>query len=300
MVVIFGFLIIVLCAALPWAWHVTHGVDFLGTQETGGLGLLWRSFYQPTEYITILGLGVGAMVIMAPFQVLKKVFGGALATLKGIPYSKKVYSEVFMAMYELFMLGRKNGMIALEEHVGDPAASPILGKYPTFLKNKEALEFFCDGLRPVIDGRIKADQLQSLMEVQIKQTDHEGHEPIDVLTKVGDSMPGFGIVACVMGIVATMQKLDEGNKVVGMSVAAALVGTFLGIAAAYCFVNPIATNVTFLHSNKVAFLRCISSALVSFVKGAAPAMAIETARRGVSSDFRPSADELEELLKSTK
>ena len=103
-----------------------------------------------------------------------------------------------------------------------------------------------------------------------------------------------------MGIVSTMGKLTQGTEVVGQSVASALVGTFLGIAAAYCFVNPIATNVTFLHGTKIDFLKCISSALVSFVKGAAPAMAIETARRGVSSDFRPSADELEELLKSTK
>jgi len=254
----------------------------------------------PTEYITIIGLGVGAMIIMAPFQVIKKVISSALATLKGIPYSKKVYSDLFMAMYEMFMLGRKNGMIALEEHVGDPSSSPILSKYPSFIKNKEALEFFCDGLRPVIDGRIKADQLQSLMDVQIKTTDHEGHAPIDVLTKVGDSMPGFGIVACVMGIVNTMGKLSAGTEVVGQSVASALVGTFLGIAAAYCFVNPIAANVTFLHSTKIDFLKCISSGLVSFVKGAAPAMAIETARRGVSSDFRPTADELEEMLKSTK
>ena len=294
MVVIIGLIIILACAALPWAYHAAEG------DMVEGFLALKKSFYVPTEYITIIGLGVGAMVIMAPAQVLKKVFRNSLATLKGIPYSKKAYSDLFMAMYEMFMLGRKNGMIALEEHVSDPAASPILSKYPSFIKNKDALEFFCDGLRPVIDGRIKADQLQSLMEVQIKATDHEGHEPINVLTKVGDSMPGFGIVACVMGIVSTMAILDQGPTKVGESVASALVGTFLGIAAAYCFVNPITTNVTFLHSTKIDFLRCISAGLVSFVKGAAPAMAIETARRGVSSDFRPSADELEEMLKSTK
>ncbi len=294
MVVIIGLIIILVCALIPWAYHAQEPYSI-----TGNLGLL-KNFWVPTEYITIIGLGVGAMIIMAPFQVIKKVISSALATLKGIPYSKKVYSDLFMAMYEMFMLGRKNGMIALEEHVGDPSSSPILSKYPSFIKNKEALEFFCDGLRPVIDGRIKADQLQSLMDVQIKTTDHEGHAPIDVLTKVGDSMPGFGIVACVMGIVSTMGKLSESTEVVGKSVASALVGTFLGIAAAYCFVNPIAANVTFLHSTKIDFLRCISSGLVSFVKGAAPAMAIETARRGVSSDFRPTADELEEMLKSTK
>ena len=295
MVVIIGLIIILGSAAIPWILHAAHGKGF-----GYGFDQLIKSFWVWNEYVTILGLGLGAMVIMAPKQVIIKVVKESLATLKGIPYSKKVYADLFMAMYELFMLGRKNGMIALEEHVGDPASSPILSKYPSFIKNKEALEFFCDGLRPVIDGRIKADQLQSLMEVQIKATDHEGHEPIGVLTKVGDSMPGFGIVACVMGIVSTMAILDQGPTVVGKSVASALVGTFLGIAAAYCFVNPIATNVTFLHSTKIDFLKCISSALVSFVKGAAPAMAIETARRGVSSDFRPSADELEELLKSTK
>ena len=195
------------------------------------------------------------------------------------------------------MLGRKNGMIALK-NTSESSLQSHLEQIP-LLHQKQGSARISDGLRPVIDGRIKADQLQSLMEVQIKATDHEGHEPIGVLTKVGDSLPGFGIVACVMGIVATMGILDQGATVVGGSVASALVVLF-GIAAAYCFVNPIATNVTFLHSTKIDFLKCISSALVSFVKGAAPAMAIETARRGVSSDFRPSADELEELLKSTK
>ena len=287
MVVIVGIGIILFCVLYPFADH-------------GGDLALFSSHAIIGEYITILGAALGALVIMAPIQVLKKVVIYSLATLKGIPYSKKVYADLFMAMYELFMLGRKNGMIALEEHVGDPASSPILSKYPSFIKNKEALEFFCDGLRPVIDGRIKADQLQSLMDVQIKATDHEGHEPIGVISKIGDSLPGFGIVACVLGIVITMGKLNEGAQAVGSAVGAALVGTFFGIAAAYCFVNPLASNITFLHTSKVDFLKCISSALVSFVKGAAPAMAIETARRGVSSDFRPSADELEELLKSTK
>jgi len=287
MVILIGVGIILFCVLWPFAGH-GGDLGLFGSEEIIG------------EYITILGAALGALVIMAPIQVLKKVLTSSLAALKGIPYSKKVYSDSFMAMYEMFMLGRKNGMIALEEHVGDPAASPILSKYSSFIKNKEALEFFCDGLRPVIDGRIKADQLQSLLEVQIKATDHEGHEPISVITKIGDSLPGFGIVACVLGIVITMGKLNEGAQAVGSAVGAALVGTFFGIAAAYCFVNPLASNITFLHTSKVDFLKCIASALVSFVKGAAPAMAIETARRGVSSDFRPSADELEELLKSTK
>lgn len=258
------------------------------------------SLIHPSELLVIGGAAFGAMVIMAPKAVLIALFKNALATFKGVPYSQQSYKDLFLAMYELFMVGRKNGMIALEEHVNEPENSSIFTKYPSFANNPLAMGFLCEGLRPVIDGRVKAEQLGSLFDVQLKKMDHEGHEPVDVLTKVGDALPGFGIVAAVLGIVITMGAISGPIEEIGHKVGTALVGTFLGIFMAYGFVNPIAVNMTFLHNSTIDFLKCISSAVVSFTTGMAPAMAIEISRRSVASSLRPTSEEMEELMKSVK
>jgi len=252
------------------------------------------------EFLVIGGAAIGSMIIMAPFSVLKDLLKNLMATLKGIPYSQKSYEDLFQALYELFMIGRKNGMIALEDHVNEPASSSIFSKYPSLAADKEAMTFICEALRPIIDGRIKAEELKPLLDIQLHKMDEEGHEPIGVLTKVGDALPGFGIVAAVLGIVVTMGAIAGPVETIGYKVGSALVGTFLGIFLAYGFVNPLATNMTFVHESRVAFLKCVSAGVVSFCTGAAPAMAIEISRRGVGSNFRPDADELEQTLKSIK
>ena len=258
------------------------------------------SLIHPNEFLVIGGAAIGSMIIMAPFSVLKDLLKNLMATLKGIPYSQKSYEDLFQALYELFMIGRKNGMIALEDHVNEPASSSIFSKYPSLAADKEAMTFICEALRPIIDGRIKAEELKPLLDIQLHKMDEEGHEPISVLTKVGDALPGFGIVAAVLGIVVTMGAIAGPVETIGYKVGSALVGTFLGIFLAYGFVNPLATNMTFVHESRVAFLKCVSAGVVSFCTGAAPAMAIEISRRGVARNFRPDADELEQTLKSIK
>jgi len=221
-----------------------------------------------------------------------------MKSLKGTPYSREAYEELFKALYELFMLARRNGMIALEEHVMNPESSPIFKKYPSFHNNKEALEFLCNGLRPIIDGKIKPDQLKLLMEIELQGMEEEHEKPVGVLSKAADAMPGFGIVAAVMGIVITMGSIAGPIEEIGHKVAAALVGTFLGIFLAYGFMNPLAVNIEFINMAQMTYIRCISSAVVGFANGMAPIMAVEVARRSLSSDVKPTADKLEEMLKS--
>lgn len=284
MVIIIGAILIVAC--------VLSGFAMVGGKISSLIHL--------NEFLVIGGAAIGSMIIMAPFSVLKDLLKNLMATLKGIPYSQKSYEDLFQALYELFMIGRKNGMIALEDHVNEPASSSIFSKYPSLAADKEAMTFICEALRPIIDGRIKAEELKPLLDIQLHKMDEEGHEPISVLTKVGDALPGFGIVAAVLGIVVTMGAIAGPVETIGYKVGSALVGTFLGIFLAYGFVNPLATNMTFVHESRVAFLKCVSAGVVSFCTGAAPAMAIEISRRGVASNFRPDADELEQTLKSIK
>jgi len=252
---------------------------------------------QISEYVVICGAAFGAMVTMAPKKVLIDLFKQILASLKGAPYSKAAYAELFKALYELFMLGRRNGMIALEEHVTNPHGSTIFGKYPTVSKNHHALEFLCSGLRPIIDGKVKPDQLKMLMEIELEAMESEHHNPVSVLTKTSDAMPGFGIVAAVLGIVITMGSIAGPIEEIGHHVAAALVGTFLGILISYGFLSPLCVNMEFNGAAEMNYSRCIAASVIGFANGMAPVMAVEVARRGLSSDVKPTAEELEAMLK---
>lgn len=251
-----------------------------------------------SELIVIAGAALGALVIMSPKKVLIDLAKLCIQSLKGSPYSKKSYEDLLKVLYELFLLGRRNGMIALEEHVMNPEASSIFQKYPTFLKNHHAVAFLCNGLRPIIDGKIKPDQLKTLMDVEMATMEAEHEAPIGVLAKAADAMPGFGIVAAVLGIVITMAAISGPIEEIGHKVAAALVGTFLGIFISYGFMNPLAVNMEFICAAEMCYTRCIASSVLSFANGMAPVMAVEVARRGLQSDVRPSAEDLETMLKA--
>jgi chemotaxis protein MotA len=256
------------------------------------------SLIHMNEFVVIGGAALGALVIMSPMAVLKGLFKQVLGTLKGSPYSRKAYDELFMALYELFMLGRRSGMVALEEHVMTPESSSIFAKYPSFQKNHHAIDFLCSGLRPIIDGKIKPDQLKLLLEIELNALEEEHEKPIGVLGKAADAMPGFGIVAAVLGIVITMASIAGPIEEIGEKVASALVGTFLGIFISYGFMNPLAVNMEFLGVAELTYLRCIAASVIGFANGMSPIMAVEVARRGLSSDVKPTSDSLETMLKN--
>ena len=253
---------------------------------------------QWSEFVVILGAALGSMITMSPKKVLIDLAKMCISSLKGAPYTKAAYVELLKALYELFMLGRRNGMIALEEHVMNPKTSSIFTKYPTFIANHHAVDFLCNSLRPIIDGKIKPDQLKLILEIELDSMEAEHHAPVMVLTKTADSMPGFGIVAAVLGIVITMGSIGGPVAEIGHHVAAALVGTFLGILVSYGYLNPLATNLEFYGQAELGYSKCIADSVIGFAHGMAPIMAVEVARRGLTSDVRPNAEELEEMLKS--
>ncbi|MDB6022590.1 MAG: Flagellar motor component [Pedosphaera sp.] len=251
-----------------------------------------------SEFVIIGGAAFGAMVLMSPKKVLIDMAKQVVGTLKGSVYTRQAYEDLFKALYELFMLGRRSGMVALEEHVMDPAASSIFSKYPSFQKNHHAIDFLCNGLRPIIDGKIKPDQLKLLLEIEMHAMEEEHEKPVGVLTKAADAMPGFGIVAAVLGIVITMASIAGPIEQIGEKVAAALVGTFLGIFLSYGFMNPLAVNMEFVNMAEITYIRCIAASVIGFANGMSPIMAVEVARRGLSSEVKPSSDALETMLKS--
>jgi chemotaxis protein MotA len=251
-----------------------------------------------SEFVIIVGAAFGAMVLMSPMKVLIDLGKQVMRTLKGAPYTKLAYEDLFKALYELFMMGRRSGMVALEEHVMNPEESSIFSKYPSFQKNHHAMHFLCNGLRPIIDGKIKPDQLKLLLEIELAAMEEEHEKPVGVLTKSADAMPGFGIVAAVLGIVITMASIAGPIEKIGEKVAAALVGTFLGIFISYGFMNPLAVNMEFMNMAEMTYIRCIASSVIGFANGMSPIMAVEVARRGLSSEVKPTSDALETMLKA--
>ncbi|MBL9201906.1 MAG: flagellar motor stator protein MotA [Opitutaceae bacterium] len=251
-----------------------------------------------SEFVVILGVAAGVLVIASPGHVIKEIIHKIKDALGGKSAGQKEFSDVLKLLYEIFMVGRRNGLIALEEHVMDPKKSPIFQRYASILGHHERLEFICNGLKPVIDGKIKPDQLEELMDSELKTKTESAHHPIHILHLVGDSLPGIGIVAAVLGIINTMNAIADGPEKVGEKVAAALTGTLLGIFVAYGFVNPLANRIEFNNQNDEQFLKCIKQAIAGFAKGLAPLTAIEVARRSLDHAVQPGSAELEAALKA--
>jgi len=266
-----------------------------GFMLAGGKPIL---LFHLSEFVVILGIAGGMIVIASPFHVLMEVVHKTVQALKGKVEGKKEFNELLMLLYEVFMVGRRNGLIALEEHVIDPTKSSIFAKYPSVMNNKERLEFMVNGLKPVIDGKIKPDQLESLMTAELDSKATEAEHPLHVLQLISDSLPAIGIVAAVLGIINTMSAISEGPEAVGAKVAAALTGTLLGIFFAYGFVSPLGARIKSNIAADTEFLICIMQAVAGFAKGLAPLTAVEIARRSLSSHVQPGGAELEATLKS--
>ena len=252
-----------------------------------------------SEFVVIGGISIGILVVASPKSVLQQLLQDVITSFS-TSVNREEFVDIMKMLYELFMIGRRNGLIALDEHLSEMESSSIIQKYPSFLKDPRRIEFLSNALRPIIDGKIKPDQLQSILEAEIDAMEEESHRPSVILSLVGDSLPGIGIIAAVLGIINTMSAIAEGPEMVGEKVAAALTGTFLGILGAYGFINPLQKRIDFNTEAKYLYFHTISKSVSGFAKGLAPLMAIEVARRGLSSDLRPEADELERILKEAQ
>ncbi|MFP4529545.1 MAG: flagellar motor stator protein MotA [Candidatus Kapaibacterium sp.] len=266
------------------AGYVMHGGDL-------------RVLMQINEFIIIGGAAIGSMLIANPLSTIKKIMSGAMGTLKGSTLNKEAYIDLLRLQYELFQFAKREGLIALEPHVEDPESSSIISKYPSFLANHHAVDFLCDTLKVVLSGGVPAHDLEELMDIDLEALHEEEMQPPNSLNTVSDAFPALGIVAAVLGVIITMQSINKGAETVGANVAAALVGTFLGVLLSYGVVGPIAKNMGDRVQKESRYLQCIKSSLLSFAKGAPATVALEYGRRAIDPESRPSFSETEEALK---
>jgi chemotaxis protein MotA len=256
------------------------------------------SLIVPSEIVTLGGITIGLLVISSSMNGLKNLVRALVVALKGGSVAKPDVDELLKLLYELFNTARRNGLIALEDHVLDPKKSAIFTKYKSLASNHERLDFLCNGLKPLIDGRIKPDQLESLMMVSVNAKEEEASEPIHMMQLIGDSLPGIGIIAAVLGIIHTMAIVDQGAALVGKAVAGALTGTLMGVLGAYGFVNPTAAKISHNNALELQYYVALMRGLCGFAQGMAPLMAVEVSRRCLDHTLTPSADQLEEILKT--
>ncbi|MGB6724885.1 MAG: flagellar motor stator protein MotA [Terracidiphilus sp.] len=252
---------------------------------------------QPAELLIIAGAGAGTLLVANPLRVLQAIVKGLLGILKGSPFTKARYLSTLKMMYQFLNKVRKEGLLAVEMDVEKPKESAIFKNFPDFLADHHAMDFVCDTLRTAITGGVEPFDMDQMMELDM-EVHHQGAVlPVDSLTTMADSLPGLGIVAAVLGVVITMGALGGPPEEIGKHVAAALVGTFLGILLCYGLVGPLAANMRKTADDHNDYLHVLRVLMLAFLKGAAPMIAIELGRRAIPAHARPSFDEMEKGCK---
>ncbi|OSM94540.1 flagellar motor stator protein MotA [Lonsdalea populi] len=262
----------------------------------GELGAL----YQPSELLIIGGAAIGAFIVGNNGKAIKGTIKVLPLLFKGSKYTKAVYMDLMAVLFRLMAKSRQQGMLSLEFDIDNPKESEIFSSYPRILSDGYVVEFVTDYLRLMVSGNMNAFEIETLMDEEIETVEHECEVPASSLTQIGDGLPAFGIVAAVMGVVHSLAYVDRPAAELGMMIAHAMVGTFLGILLAYGFVSPLASLLRQKNAEKIKVLQCIKVTLLSSLNGYAPQIAVEFGRKTLYSTIRPSFTEMEEHIRNVK
>jgi chemotaxis protein MotA len=254
---------------------------------------------QPAELLIIGGAALGTLLVANPLHTLLQILKAVPAVLRGSPYTKASFLENLKLLYDLFSHIRKTDMAAVEADVEDPGKSAFFSKYPKFLSNHHLRDFVCDTLRSHTSGTVSAFDLDQVMEADLDVHHHQQNAAVKALSTVADSLPGLGIVAAVLGVIVTMGSLGGPPEEIGHKVAAALVGTFLGILLCYGLLGPVASNMGRINEAEGQFFQVMRQGLVAFLKGAAPIIAVEFARRNIPAHVRPTYREMDAVCRKS-
>lgn len=252
---------------------------------------------QPAEVIIIVGAGVGTFLTANPPHILKKVAGRLSGVLKGSAFPKQRYIDTLKMLFDLMTRARKEGSMAIENDVEKPETSAVFSRYPVFLRDEHARHFVCDTLRMAITGGVSAHDVNQMMELDMEVHLESSNQPVHALSTMADALPGLGIVAAVLGVVVTMGALGGPPEEIGRKVAAALVGTFLGILLCYGVVGPLAANLAKRTEEEHCYYHVLRVVLLGFMKGTSPIMAVELGRRAIPAHSRPSFAEVETICR---
>jgi chemotaxis protein MotA len=255
---------------------------------------------QPFELMCIFGSAIGAFLVSNPVKILKAVLKAVPTCFSGGGYTKKKYIELIALLYELLQKVRTQGMLAMEPDISSPKESPIFTKYPAVIKDHHLLDFIVDYFRMMLEGNVNPTAVEDLMNAELDTHHAEMAAPAAAIAALADGLPAFGIVSAVMGVVHTMGSVGAPPAVLGEMIAAALVGTFLGILLSYGFVGPLASVLNAKAADAAKPLECVKSVLLAYLNGSAPGVAVEFGRKVLFSVDRPSFTELDDAMRATK
>jgi chemotaxis protein MotA len=255
---------------------------------------------QPAELLIIGGAAIGTVLVANPVHILKQMISGVMGAFGTSQYTTERYVEVLKMMYQLLQKARKEGLVALETDIEEPDKSPLFLKYEFFVKDHHAMAFVCDTMRMAVSGGVEVFDLDQMLEADMEVHHHDASEPVTGLSTMADSLPGLGIVACVLGVVVTMGALGGPPEEIGRKVAAALVGTFLGILLCYGLVGPLASRMAKSVDEEHSYLLVLRVTIIAFLKGVAPIMAVEIGRRTVPGHVRPTFNAVEEACRGAR
>lgn len=281
MLIVLGALIVVFSVITG---YVAHG---------GQVAILW----QPYEVLIIAGAAFGAFMISNPGKVIRQVFKTVPSLFKGTVYSKSIYMDLLAMLYELFYKAQREGLLAIEADVDDPHNSELFQKYPKVLAQEEAMTFLVDYLRLMVGGSMNPHELENLMDLELETLHQEEEMPADAVNSVADALPGFGIIAALLGITIAMGEIDGPVDLIGELVAAALIGTFLGILSGYSFIGPLGKAMEHRARERAKFLEIIKVTIMAILNGYKPVLAVEFGRKVMYENERPSFQELEDHVK---
>jgi chemotaxis protein MotA len=250
--------------------------------------------FQPFEFVIIGGAAVGALMIANPKELLKRIVGSLGYAIKGSRYDKESYLELLSLLYSVFKLAKTKGMLALEQHVENPAESTLFQQFPAFSADQTALTFLCDYLRLLTLGTENPHEMEALMDEEIETHHHEHEQIASAVQTMADGLPALGIVAAVLGVIKTMGAISEPPEVLGKLIGGALVGTFLGVLLSYGMVGPVGNAIKATFDAEGKYLQCIKAGMLAYLQGYAPAVAVEFARKALLSEVRPTFYEVEE------
>jgi len=252
---------------------------------------------QIPEFVTLGAATIGSILVMGGSELLVSMIKGMISTLSPHGYNKQDFLEILKSFNDLFLIAQRDGLIAIEKHIESAEASEILSRNKKFISNEQVRSYFCDTLRVMLSGGVPPHEIEALMDSEIETFEAEKAPLPHYVTKIADAFPGLGIVAAVLGIIVTMGSINDGAEAVGHHVAAALVGTFLGILMSYGILGPIATNMEHAIEGEVRFMQTIKACVVAYAKGNPPIISVEIARRTIFSHSRPSFSELENYIR---
>ncbi|RFA31075.1 flagellar motor stator protein MotA [Alkalilimnicola ehrlichii] len=281
MMIIIGAVIVLASVLIGYA---AHG---------GNLAILW----QPYEVLIIFGAAGGGFLIANPWKVTKQVMAAVPQAMKGSQFDKELYMDLLSMLYELFQKAQREGLLAIEEDVDEPENSELFQKYPNVMKHEAAMEFLRDYLRLMVGGSMNPFELENLMDIEIETHHQEAELPAQAINRTADALPGFGIIAALLGIVIAMGAIDGPIEQIGKLVAAALIGTFTGILAGYSFVGPLSNAIEHQAREKTKFMETIKVVILAILNGYKPVLAVEFGRKVMYESERPTFQELEDRVK---